>query len=75
MASLHFAASVFDFYTCESFVGKAQMEDQMVEQMCAGKFPEVKNAHSALPEGPGLGIVLNEDAMRADLAPGETWWG
>jgi L-alanine-DL-glutamate epimerase-like enolase superfamily enzyme len=74
MASMHFAASIFDFYVCESFVGKAKMESQMVEPMCASKFPEVKDAHSALPEGPGLGFELNEDAMKADLAPGETWW-
>ena len=26
MASLHFAASIFDFYACESFVGKPKME-------------------------------------------------
>lgn len=75
MASLHFAASMFDFYVCESFVGKPKMEDQMVEPLCASKFPQVKDAHSELPEGLGLGIELNEDAIKADLAPGETWWG
>jgi L-alanine-DL-glutamate epimerase-like enolase superfamily enzyme len=75
MASLHFAASIFDFYVCESFVGKPKMEDQMVEPLCASKFPQVKDAHSELPEGLGLGIELNEDAIKADLAPGETWWG
>ena len=75
MASLHFAASIFDFYVCESFVGKPKMESQMVEQLCASKFPQVKDAHSELPEGLGLGIELNDDAIKADLAPGETWWG
>jgi len=75
MASLHFAASIFDFYACESFVGKPKMESQMVEPLCASKFPQVKDAHSELPEGPGLGIELNPDAIKGDLAPGETWWG
>lgn len=75
MASLHFAASIFDFFVCESFVGKPKMESQMVEPLCASKFPQTKDAHSELPEGPGLGIELNEDAIKSDLAPGETWWG
>jgi L-alanine-DL-glutamate epimerase-like enolase superfamily enzyme len=47
----------------------------MVEPLCASKFPQVKDAHSELPEGPGLGIELNPDAIKGDLAPGETWWG
>jgi hypothetical protein len=28
----------------------------------------------ALPEGPVRGLNLNEDAMKAGLAPGESWW-
>jgi len=27
------------------------------------------------PEGPGLGLDLNEDRLRSHLAKGETWWG
>ena len=75
MASVHFAASVFDFFALECFFGKPKMEDQMVEPMAASKLPAIADSHVEVPKTPGLSFELNEDALRGDLAPGETWWG
>jgi L-alanine-DL-glutamate epimerase-like enolase superfamily enzyme len=27
------------------------------------------------PEGPGLGLEINEDWLRQHMAKGEAWWG
>jgi len=27
------------------------------------------------PDGPGLGLHINEDWLRQHMAKGETWWG
>jgi L-alanine-DL-glutamate epimerase-like enolase superfamily enzyme len=38
-------------------------------------LPAIADSHVEVPKTPGLSFELNEDALRADLAPGETWWG
>jgi L-alanine-DL-glutamate epimerase-like enolase superfamily enzyme len=37
--------------------------------------PYIKDGFVKVQERPGVGIVLNEDVVRAHLAAGETWWG
>jgi L-alanine-DL-glutamate epimerase-like enolase superfamily enzyme len=37
--------------------------------------PFIKDSHIQLSDAPGLGIALNEDHVRANLVPGEQWWG
>jgi L-alanine-DL-glutamate epimerase-like enolase superfamily enzyme len=42
--------------------------------MAASNSPEVRNGQLKVPEGPGLGLDLNEDVLRQNLAPGEEYW-
>jgi L-alanine-DL-glutamate epimerase-like enolase superfamily enzyme len=37
--------------------------------------PLCKNGYVTVPDRPGLGIELNPDVVRANLAEGEKWWG
>ncbi len=45
------------------------------EKMAQGPEPVVRNSVFPVPEGPGLGLDLNEDWLRAHIASGDTWWG
>jgi galactonate dehydratase len=69
-ASAHLAASVENFFKIENVRGFKEMAG-----MFQGKEPMVRNAVFPVPEGPGLGFVLNEDWLKKSLAPGEAWWG
>ena len=44
------------------------------EKMAQGPEPAVRKSVFPVPEGPGLGLDLNEDWLRSHLAPGEKWW-
>ena len=37
--------------------------------------PIIKGGKIQIPDKPGLGVELNEDKIRANLFPGEQWWG
>jgi len=37
--------------------------------------PLIQEGYMQVPEGPGLGVELNEDVVRSKLYPGESWWG
>jgi len=37
--------------------------------------PVIKDGKIRVLDKPGLGIELNEDAIRPRLLPGEKWWG
>jgi L-alanine-DL-glutamate epimerase-like enolase superfamily enzyme len=43
--------------------------------MAAGKEPLVRDSVMQFPQGPGLGLEINEDWLRQHMAKGETWWG
>ena len=36
--------------------------------------PVVDRGYITLPDRPGIGVALNEELLRAHLAPGEEWW-
>ena len=36
--------------------------------------PVIEDGYIALPDRPGIGVDLNEELLRAHLAPGESWW-
>lgn len=59
-AALHFAASTPNFKIQEHFNDFA---DTWVKEAAPGN-PEVVDGYFALPQGPGLGITLNEDVLR-----------
>lgn len=59
-AALHLSASTTNFKIQEYFNDFA---DAIVKRSASG-LPEVVDGYFALPEGPGLGITLNEDWIR-----------
>ncbi len=69
-AAAHFGCSVKNFYRSESLLGYGRLEQQVV-----GEKPKVRNGELAVPKAAGLGVEWNEDHLRANLAPGEPWWG
>lgn len=72
-AAAHFGCSVHNFYRSESRLGEGDLE---VEAQADGsEKPQVQNGELKVPEGPGLGVVWDEDALRRQLKPGEPWWG
>jgi galactonate dehydratase len=71
-ASAHFGSAIHNFYRSESALGRT---DRKVESMAASNAPEVRNGLLKVPPGPGLGLDLNPDFLRKNLAPGEEWWG
>ncbi len=60
-AALHFAASTPNFKIQEHFNDFA---DEWVKTTAPGN-PEVIDGYFALPQGPGLGVTLNEDVVQA----------
>ncbi len=76
MASIQFGASVFDFFASESMLGREAAPGRpRIEDMAANKLPQVKNGYIDVPDGPGLGLELNQEVLKASLSPGEPWWG
>ena len=71
-ANAHFGASIQNFYRSESALGRA---DRYVENMAASNPPEVRKSQLKVPTGPGLGLHLNMDFLKRNLADGEEWWG
>ena len=49
--------------------------ERFKEKMAAGKEPVVRKSVMQYPDGPGLGLEINEDWLRQHTAKGETWWG
>lgn len=70
-ASTHLAASIQNFFKLENALGAFRGNK---EKMANGKQPAVRKSLLALPEGPGLGLELNEDYLHQHLAKGETYW-
>jgi galactonate dehydratase len=69
-ASVHLAASIPNFYRCESRLGHAE---RIIENMVVGKPQLIKNSMFSLPEGPGLGLEIDPDFMRKHTPAGEDW--
>ncbi len=43
--------------------------------MAAGSPPDVRKGLLTVPAGPGLGLEINPDFLKKNLAPGEEYWG
>ena len=71
-ASAHFGSSIQNFYRSESALGRPTRQ---VEDMAASNPPEVKKSKLKVPMEPGLGVDLNPEFLRRNLADGEEWWG
>ena len=70
IATAHWAGSVRDFLAAETVVGQGSWMDDVILR----DGPTVKDGHIAVPLKPGLGIELNKEVVRANLASGEKYW-
>lgn len=66
----HYGATTRNFVMSESALG---MYPVVIEEIINEKL-EVAHGKLRVPNGPGLGITLNEDAVRANRMPGEPYW-
>lgn len=71
MATIHWAASIYDFIASENVI----TQNPIVAKMAATNPPVVKGGFAEVPMRPGLGIDMNHEALKEDMAPGEPWWG
>ena len=71
-ANAHFGGSIQNFYRSESQLGRP---GRYIEGMAAGNPPDVRKGLLQVPTGPGLGLEINPDFLRKNLAPGEEYWG
>ncbi len=74
MASAHCAASIRDFRGHEWNYGSLGSAEAW-ERYARLDGPIIKDGRIQIPDKPGIGIDLDEDYVRAHLAPGEQWWG
>jgi L-alanine-DL-glutamate epimerase-like enolase superfamily enzyme len=70
IATVHWAASVRDFLAAETLIGRGNWMDDVILH----DGPIVKDGHIAVPTKPGLGIELNKEVVKANLARGEKYW-
>lgn len=71
MATIHWAASIYDFIASENVI----TQNPIVVKMAASNPPVVKGGFAEVPMRPGLGIDMNHEALKENMAPGEPWWG
>ena len=71
-ANAHFGGSIQNFYRSESQLGRP---GRYIEGMSAGSAPDVRKSLLRVPTGPGLGLEINPDFLKKNLAPGEEYWG
>jgi L-alanine-DL-glutamate epimerase-like enolase superfamily enzyme len=70
IATVHWAASVRDFLAAETLIGRGNWMDDVILH----EGPIVKDGHIAVPTKAGLGIELNKEVVKANLARGEKYW-
>jgi len=68
MANVHCAAATENFLALEMHSTDLSWWDDLVDGI---PKPIVQNGYVPVPEGPGLGITLNEEAVEAHLATGD----
>ncbi len=71
-ANAHFGGSIQNFYRSESQLGRP---DHYIEGMAAGSPPAVRKGLLTVPTGAGLGLEINPEFLKKNLADGETFWG
>ena len=72
-ASVHLSGAIQNFFKIENVLGEHRgFKEKMA---AAGKEPVIRNSVMQFPEGPGLGLEMNEDWLRQHMVKGEPWWG
>jgi L-alanine-DL-glutamate epimerase-like enolase superfamily enzyme len=74
VASAHCAAAIRDF-RCHEFALGHLLTPETWEKFVIYDGPVIKDGKIRILDKPGFGVELNEDHVRAHLAPGEKWWG
>jgi L-alanine-DL-glutamate epimerase-like enolase superfamily enzyme len=76
IASAHCAAAIRDFRAMEFSIGPNPPVDvDGWEKFVIYDVPVIKDGKYQILDKPGFGVELNEDVVRANLPPGEAWWG
>jgi len=76
IAAAHCAASMRDFRAMEFSIGPTPPQDvDGWEKFVIYDGPVIKDGKYQILDKPGFGVELNEDVVRANLPPGEAWWG
>jgi galactonate dehydratase len=70
-AAAHIGGAVQNLFKIENLIGEYR---GFKEKMAAGPEPVVRNGLFALPEGPGLGLSINEDWIKQHMAKDEPYW-
>jgi L-alanine-DL-glutamate epimerase-like enolase superfamily enzyme len=71
MAACHACATMRNFTVLEFHAQDVPWWNDLV----VGEQPLIQEGYITLPEGPGLGIALNEEVARAHLSKGATFFG
>jgi L-alanine-DL-glutamate epimerase-like enolase superfamily enzyme len=71
-AATHLAAATSNLFKVENVLGAFRGNK---ENMAQGEKPALHNGKFLVPEGPGLGLEINQDWLRSHMEKGETWWG
>jgi L-alanine-DL-glutamate epimerase-like enolase superfamily enzyme len=71
-AAMHVAAATSNLFKVENVLGAFR---GYKENMAQGTKPALHNGKFLVPEGPGLGLEINEDWLKSHMEKGETWWG
>ncbi len=58
-----------------SMLERAGGDFDWYNNLVVSDMPLVRDGYLELQDGPGLGLSLNPDVVRAHLAPGEVYWG
>jgi L-alanine-DL-glutamate epimerase-like enolase superfamily enzyme len=70
IATVHWAASVRDFLAAETLIGRGNWMDDVILR----DGPIVQEGRIQVPTKPGLGVELNKEVVKANLARGEKYW-
>jgi len=71
-AAMHVASATSNLFKVENVLGAFR---GYKENMAQGTKPALHNGKFLVPEGPGLGLEINEDWLRSHMEKSETWWG
>ena len=69
IATIHFGALTRNFVMSETRISQFNLIHEMGQEEI-----HVQNGKIKVPDGPGLGITLIEDVLKANLESGEPYW-
>jgi L-alanine-DL-glutamate epimerase-like enolase superfamily enzyme len=69
--NLHIAAGIPEFLSCEHHYADVSWYDSLIDGL---PKPLMQNGYIPVPDGPGLGVTLNETALKSHLAMGSGYF-